>query len=245
MNPLQESSREQISALADGALQGQAMALAVDALCADRDLQQAWQDHHAIGDVLRAGARRPCTDSAAFLSRFQQRLAAEAMLAPVAAADAVSSSVVPFPARQPAIVATAPAARTEAANEPVFRWKLVSGVASLAAVAAIGWNLVGGAGLPAADARLAAQQQVQSPVQVASRESSVVPVATQPIAVSAIEASQAQAPARLAGGGGGEPQVMLRDARLDQLLEAHRQAGGAAQMPSGFLRNATFDGPSR
>jgi len=54
MNPLQESSREQISALADGALQGQAMALAVDALCADRDLQQAWQDQNANGDVKRA-----------------------------------------------------------------------------------------------------------------------------------------------------------------------------------------------
>jgi sigma-E factor negative regulatory protein RseA len=45
--------------------------------------------------------------------------------------------------------------------------------------------------------------------------------------------------------GNGNPQVMLRDPRLDQLLEAHQQAGGASQMPSGFLRNATFDGPSR
>jgi len=45
--------------------------------------------------------------------------------------------------------------------------------------------------------------------------------------------------------GNGNPQVMLRDPRLDQLLEAHQQAGGASQMPSGFLRNATFDRPSR
>ena len=45
--------------------------------------------------------------------------------------------------------------------------------------------------------------------------------------------------------GNGKPQVMLRDPRLDQLLEAHQQAGGASQMPSGFLRNATFEGPSR
>ncbi len=37
--------------------------------------------------------------------------------------------------------------------------------------------------------------------------------------------------------------VMLRDPRLDALLAAHRQFGGtsALQMPSGFLRNATFD----
>jgi len=38
---------------------------------------------------------------------------------------------------------------------------------------------------------------------------------------------------------------MLRDARLDALLEAHQQAGGGSQMPSGFLRNATFEGPAR
>jgi len=47
------------------------------------------------------------------------------------------------------------------------------------------------------------------------------------------------------GSGGGAPQIMLRDARLDELLAAHQQAGGASQMPSGFLRNATFEGPSR
>jgi len=41
--------------------------------------------------------------------------------------------------------------------------------------------------------------------------------------------------------------VMLRDARLDELLAAHRQFGGATalQNPAGFLRNATFEGSSR
>lgn len=41
--------------------------------------------------------------------------------------------------------------------------------------------------------------------------------------------------------------VMIRDARLDELLAAHRQAGGASalQMPAGFLRNATFESPGR
>jgi sigma-E factor negative regulatory protein RseA len=46
-------------------------------------------------------------------------------------------------------------------------------------------------------------------------------------------------------GGQWSPQIMLRDPRLDQLLEAHQQTGGASQMPSGFLRNATFERPSR
>ncbi len=38
---------------------------------------------------------------------------------------------------------------------------------------------------------------------------------------------------------------MVRDARLEELLAAHRQLGTASalQMPSGFLRDATFDLP--
>ena len=41
--------------------------------------------------------------------------------------------------------------------------------------------------------------------------------------------------------------AMIRDPRLDQLLQAHRQLGGATalQTSSGFLRNATFEGPAR
>lgn len=48
-----------------------------------------------------------------------------------------------------------------------------------------------------------------------------------------------------AAGSGAEPAVMLRDARLDEMLAAHRQFGGtsALQMPAGFLRNATFEPP--
>ena len=38
---------------------------------------------------------------------------------------------------------------------------------------------------------------------------------------------------------------IVRDARLEELLAAHRQLGGtsALQVPSGFLRNATFETP--
>lgn len=43
------------------------------------------------------------------------------------------------------------------------------------------------------------------------------------------------------------PVMMIRDARLDQLIAAHQQQGGssALQMPAGFLRNATFERPAR
>jgi sigma-E factor negative regulatory protein RseA len=41
--------------------------------------------------------------------------------------------------------------------------------------------------------------------------------------------------------------VMIRDPQLDALLAAHRQLGGASalQMPTGFLRNATFNEGNR
>ena len=41
--------------------------------------------------------------------------------------------------------------------------------------------------------------------------------------------------------------AMIRDARLDQLLQARRQFGGGTALgtTSGFLRNATFEGPAR
>jgi sigma-E factor negative regulatory protein RseA len=44
-----------------------------------------------------------------------------------------------------------------------------------------------------------------------------------------------------------QEQVMLRDPQLDALMAAHQQLGGhsALQMPSGFLRNATFERSSR
>lgn len=41
--------------------------------------------------------------------------------------------------------------------------------------------------------------------------------------------------------------VIVRDPELDALMSAHQQLGGhsAFQMPSGFLRNATFERPQR
>jgi len=46
---------------------------------------------------------------------------------------------------------------------------------------------------------------------------------------------------------GALPARMIRDPRLDELLAAHRQLGGASalQNSSGFLRNATFEGAER
>ncbi|MDM0104762.1 sigma-E factor negative regulatory protein [Variovorax sp. J22R24] len=203
---------EQVSALADGHLQDDEFAQVIDKLCVDDDLRATWQTYHLVGDVLRSGVHATCSDTSLFLSRLQGRLAAEPVI----------------PSLIPVLPESAPARRhVEAANEPVFRWKLVAGAASLAAAAAIGWNWVGMGGPGAPGAQLAA-----------------VPQAAPAIVAAAQPAAQALTPTRVMVGNG-NPQIMLRDPRLDQLLEAHQQAGGASQMPSGFLRNATFERPSR
>lgn len=217
--------REQVSALADGHLQGEAFAQAIEAVCAEGESRAAWQAYHVVGDVLRSGSHSLCSDTSAFLARFQQRLAAEPVM------------VAPMPVPVAAPVALPVQRRAEAANEPVFRWKLVAGAASLMAVAAISWTLVGnGTAVPQGGAQLASVQQQQQPA-VNSVLAAAAVNSPQP-------ASNTLTPTRVIVGNG-NPQVMLRDPRLDQLLEAHQQAGGASQMPSGFLRNATFEGPTR
>lgn len=187
--------RELISALADGQLQGDAFARGVQLATADARAREAWHAYHVVGEVLRTGGAATGSAPEAFLARLQQRLAQEA---PV---------VAPMLPQAPVVAS----AGRPAAND--WAWKLAAGVASVAAVAAVGWNLWGGAA-PSAQPQLAS----------APAPASVQPVATDP----------ANLP-------------MMRDPRLDQLLAAHRQLGGASalQTSSGFLRNATFEAPGR
>ena len=98
-------------------------------------------------------------------------------------------------------------------------WRRVAGLASVALVGVLAWQgyqWVGERGQS-----VAAPQLAQLPAQAAA---------------SAVLAD-----------GSGAAEVMLRDSRLDALLAAHRQFGGtsALQMPSGFLRNATFEEGNR
>jgi sigma-E factor negative regulatory protein RseA len=109
--------------------------------------------------------------------------------------------------------------KTVVSNDPW--WKRVAGLASIAVVGVLAWQgvaLLGQGVGRQADAPLA---------QLSTPPSQVVPVAL-------VTADGASA-------------LMIRDPQLDALLAAHRQMGGATalQMPSGFLRNATFDESKR
>lgn len=111
-----------------------------------------------------------------------------------------------------------PIAVRPSANDPVWRWKLVAGLSSVMAVAVLAWTVV--AGGRAGDG---APQLAAGPT-----PGPVVAVAPTP--------SQE-----------GEQTVMLRDPRLDQLIAAHQQMGGASalQVPAGFLRSAAYERPVR
>lgn len=138
----QMQTQELISALADGQLRGDAFARGVELAASDPAAREAWQAYHLIGDVLRSGELAVAGSPSAFLERLQRRLRDEPPLA-----ARVVPRVVPDPA--------APPRREEAANDGSFRWKLVAGFASVAAVGAMAWSLVGGLPGKPASAELA------------------------------------------------------------------------------------------
>jgi sigma-E factor negative regulatory protein RseA len=233
------NDHEMLSALADGQLRGTAFARAVDAVLHDDDAQATWHRYHLIGDVMRSGELAQCDGDSAFLARLQTRLKQEPGFArPATVAEVAEVAMVASGAN--GVVAQERAA----ANEAGFRWKMVAGFASMAAVAAIGWNLLNAPGAgPAASQQLAL---VPAPVQVAKAAPAdptggIMQVAATTAAPAAPITAQAVTLAS------GEPQVMIRDRRLDELMAAHKQFGGtsALQKPAGVLRNATFEGPSR
>jgi sigma-E factor negative regulatory protein RseA len=198
---------ELLSALADGELgraeYAQWMATPAEA---GADLGTTWAAYHVIGDVLRGADPLVAHSSSGFVQRLQLRLQDEAPLAPE---------------RPQALAEALPVAgRAEPANDAVFRWKLVAGVASISAVAVLTWGMAGGGAGPAGVAPQLA----------------VAPAA--PVASQAVEQA-----VRMAGG---DEQIMIRDPRLDELLAQHRQGGTTAlSLPGGVLRSTTFASPER
>jgi len=215
MNPLHENHRagplgEQVSALCDGDLDGPALSRL---LAADADeVQGHWHRYQLIGDVLRgqASVTASCAPSD-FLDRLHAGLAADRAVQPQLAAPTLP----------------VPAARAEAANDGVFRWKLVSGFASVVAVASIGWNLLG----------------TSAPADGGAQLVQAVPAA--PAAAPVLVASPGNEPRPLVVS---TPQGrVIRDAALERLMAEHRQHGGmsAFQSSTGFIRNATYDADAR
>lgn len=192
--------RELISALADGQLEDEQLAQTMDWVASSQQARLTWHAYHVVGDTLRSADLSDCSSDRAFVERLRERLER---------VDAHGNHATVAP------VTVVADARVRSANDAVLRWKRLAAVASVVAVAVLGWH-VGSIGT-------GSSTQLAGPA--------------------------ASGQAALAGNTavGVEPPVMLRDPRLDELLAAHRQFGGtsALQMPSGFLRNATFAQPGR
>lgn len=197
-----------MSALADGQLSREDVAIALLACGRDESALIGWNTYHLIGEVLRlpGGFAAPAVRGAdmAFVSRLSHRIAQEAILTTKLQSFDFNSAALP----KENATADLLHHRGAASNDGNFRWKLLAGLASMAAVTAIAWN-ASGFFSPNAAPQLA---------QIPSSQQVVV--------------ASPQGP-------------MVRDARLEELLAAHRQLGSnsALQVPSGFLRNATFEAP--
>jgi sigma-E factor negative regulatory protein RseA len=231
MAPGADNRSDDISALADGALRGEAFAAALDRLAHDEQARACWHAYHVVGDVLRCpDLAASCTGDADFLGRLQTRLALE----PQPARVVVPVVALPLAAQAAVHAAAQAAARpTQAANSDSFRWKMMAGFASVAAVAAIGWNTLA-VSQPGSPAVLA----LAAPGTASQQQGSQHPV----LQARAEAGSTVSAPAVDVATGPGEGQVMIRNAQLDELLAAHNQAiGGAAlQSQARFVRNANF-----
>ena len=236
LNKSTQAACEQLSAWIDGELDDQTLSqllAALPDLADDADCYASVQSYQVIGDLMRS-SHAPCSDSLAFLDALNAKIALEP---PLVAQGQPAPGAVAVPAVAAAAVQTVKpaAAAQDAANHSVFRWKMVAGFATVAAVAMVGWNSVG---LLSGGSGSDARQQLASaaaPQVVASAASA------RPAAANAQGLVQQQVTV------GQNSTIMLRDPRLDELLAARGQIGGTAnlQMPAGFLRNATFNAEKR
>ena len=217
MDKLQHN-RELVSALADGHLRGDEFACAVEVTVADADARATWHAYHLVGDTLRASDLAQCGVRDGFMARLQQRLDAEPGY----------SATLKVQAQVTVASLATGTAMDAAANASVFRWKLVAGFASFAAVVAVSLSQLSGAGT----------ERGKAAGLLASAQTSVPSAGAASVTVAAKATDDAPANA---------PPVMIRDPHLDALLAAHKQFGGASalQGPAGFLRNATFDASGR
>jgi sigma-E factor negative regulatory protein RseA len=208
MDELDSKAREHVCALVDGRLPEGELAQILNALLADPQSVQTWHAYHVVGDVLRSPELAPGRSDLAFLERLERRLAEEPERPGIVATHSTawnSKEIAPVMVDM----------GTPVANAPVFRWKMLAGVASTALFGVLALNLWTEVN-PKPDTQMSALNKDAQPLP--------------PVVVADTRAGS-----------------MIRDPRLDELMAAHRQLGGhsALQVPAGFLRNATYEGPAR
>ena len=214
-----------LSALVDGEIGEAELDRVLAGFAEHSDVRASWHAYQVIGDVLRSSGMASQAPQA-FLAGIHAKLQTET--------GAQRTEL--FTASKLARISPTGHPQVLAANDAVFRWKLVAGFASLAAVMAVSWTVLGnaaaGAGGGGSDGAQLALTASESSREIAP--SAQVVAATTPASGAAMVVNTTQGP-------------LIRDAQLEALMAEHRQNGGmsALQMPAGFLRNATYDAPGR
>jgi len=213
------ASMENLSALVDGELVGEASARACGQWRDDGQARAAWHAYALIGDVLRSGdLASDAGHDCAFLTRLRARLADEPVVLAPAAPPAVEVL--------PAVAAVAAGGSRRAWRTPVA----VAAGFMVVAGALVATSVPGS--LPFGNGNGGAATVAQgTPVVVPAAATGLQAVSTQPAEA---------APVRLNG-------QLIRDARLDEYLSVHKKFGGSSApgVPSGFLRNAAAEAPAR
>jgi sigma-E factor negative regulatory protein RseA len=217
---LSDEAGSDLSALVDGELPLFQVSDCLSRI--DEPTSQRWAAYQLISESLRSGAAGALPEDAALT---QSIMAACARESAVVISQPDLNQAPPAPEGlhllKPPMEETSPSAVEHSANDPVFRWRWWAGAAAGLAAVSVAlnvWQFQASPSVSVASASLTPSAPTAQPLQPTVVEAQVTVVAGQP------------------------PQTMLRDPRLDELLQAHRQAGAtsALQSPAGFLRNATF-----
>ena len=130
----QKMNKELLSAMVDGELRGEELEQAL--ACAESaEGCASWELYHLVGDVLRS-------PDLAHHSQHNLLTGLRAQLAQEPALQLQSSQLQQVAAGMEQTQAPVVALRDPAANHSVFRWKVAASFATVAAMAALGWNLV-------------------------------------------------------------------------------------------------------
>ena len=216
---LNPAAAEQLSALADGELDAGAVAAACAIWRDNESARVRWHSYQLIGDVLRSDdLASSAGKDAVFMAALRARMSTEpVVLAPVPLAADAAAE------------AHRDAGRAGRARG--WSWMAPSAVAA-GFVAVAGMLMVTQAPAPGINAGGTVMSSARP------SESGVMMVA---------------APTPSASGLAVEPQALvadgqlIRDARLDRYLAAHKQFAGVSVlgMPSGFVRSAATEAPKR
>ncbi len=215
---------ECLSALVDGEIDEAELTGACEAWRVDGVVRATWHSYQLIGDVLRSDdLASDASHDCSFLTALRGRLAIEpVVLAPPAPAgpkDAVAGRAPFVDESLTTVLAPRAAARR---SRPA--WAMPSAVAA-GFVLVVGTFTVMRSGAPPPDA------------------GTVAVAAVDPGTVT--RAALAKTDPLTAGATADGP--VLRDARLDRYLDAHKQFAGSSALgaPSAFLRSATVDSSAR